>query len=313
MVNLIRLDILLIRGKGKNMKVAITGGTGFLAKYVSELLEEKNIETVKFSRKESNDTTQTDYSYNDLTEKLKGIDAVVHLAAKRGSQGLISEFHDNEILTQNLYEACHQLKIKNIIFASTISVYSDDSRMPWDETEVPSPELMYGVSKLSCEQIGNIYNNKFEMNIKNYRLAHIFGFNEKNNYMINKFIRQCYLGKQLVLNNQSYARREFIYAKDVAEAIYLGIQNEKLKGTFNIGSEEALTNYEVAKTINKVFSPSKNLVDVNDNTPENIHGSLMKSSKSKELIGNYSSHTFEEALIEISELMEDLENVPELY
>lgn len=313
MVNLIRLDILLIRGKGKNMKVAITGGTGFLAKYVSELLEEKNIETVKFSRKESNDTMQTDYSYNDLTEKLKGIDAVVHLAAKRGSQGLISEFHDNEILTQNLYEACHQLKIKNIIFASTISVYSDDSRMPWDETEVPSPELMYGVSKLSCEQIGNIYNNKFEMNIKNYRLAHIFGFNEKNNYMINKFIRQCYLGKQLVLNNQSYARREFIYAKDVAEAIYLGIQNEKLKGTFNIGSEEALTNYEVAKTINKVFSPSKNLVDVNDNTPENIHGSLMKSSKSKELIGNYSSHTFEEALIEISELMEDLENVPELY
>ncbi|CAM3206486.1 NAD-dependent epimerase/dehydratase family protein [Vagococcus fessus] len=295
------------------MKVAITGGTGFLGKYVSELLEENNVKVVKFSRKESNDAIQTDYSYKDLIEKLKGIDAVVHLAAKRGSQGLISEFHDNEIMTQNLYEACHELKIKNIIFASTISVYSDDRRVPWDETEVPSPELMYGVSKLTCEQIGNIYNNKFGMNIKNYRLAHIFGFNEKNNYMINKFIRQGYLGKNIILNSQSYAKREFLYARDAAEAIYLGIQAENLKGTFNIGSEEALTNYEVAKTINKVFSPSKKLVTVIDNSPENIHGSLMKSSRSRELLGNYSNHTFEEALIEISSLMEDLENVPELY
>ena len=44
----------------------------------------------------------TDYSKTDLIKNLFGIDAVVHLAAKRGSQGKIAEFHDNEILKHKI-------------------------------------------------------------------------------------------------------------------------------------------------------------------------------------------------------------------
>src|SRR5690625_2168161 len=130
------------------MKVAITGGTGFLGKYVIDTISNQNYTPIVLSRDASFDNKEylsdirtTDYSKADLLEKLSDIDAVMHLAAKRGSQERISEFHDNQILTQNLYETCLQLKIKNIVYASTISVYSGESSLPWIEDLLPNPRL----------------------------------------------------------------------------------------------------------------------------------------------------------------------------
>src|SRR5699024_4529954 len=146
-----------------------------------------------------------------------------------------------------------ELDITNIVYASTISVYSNTDLLPWTEKQIPAPYLMYGVSKLTNEHIGNIYSTKRNMYIKNLRLAHLFGFNEKNNYMINRFFRQAFHREQLVLNAKSVAKREFLYAKDSAKAILCALKQKSISGTFNIGSGEALTNYEVANKINKVF------------------------------------------------------------
>ena len=127
------------------MKIAILGGSGFLGKYVVEEILKNGHTPIILTRrgiKNEYESRITDYSKEDLMIKLKDIDAVVHLAAKRGSQGLISEFYDNEVLTQNLYEACYEMNIKNIVYASTISVYSDEKYLPWTEDNVPQPKLM---------------------------------------------------------------------------------------------------------------------------------------------------------------------------
>ena len=74
----------------QRMKIAITGGTGFLGKYVVESIKKENHIPVVFSRRVvdnlENDLEyrMTDYSKTDLIKNLFGIDAVVHLAAKRG-------------------------------------------------------------------------------------------------------------------------------------------------------------------------------------------------------------------------------------
>lgn len=109
------------------MKIAVTGGSGFLGKYVLERLVSENYYPVILTRKNIKSEYEariTDYSKDNLVNQLYDIDAIVHLAARRGSQGKISEFHDNEILTQNLYDACFERGISNIVYASTISVYS---------------------------------------------------------------------------------------------------------------------------------------------------------------------------------------------
>jgi UDP-glucose 4-epimerase len=301
------------------MRIAVTGGTGFLGKYVVEYIKKENNIPVVITRNII-DNSRNDYEYRvsdyskpDLIDKLFDVDAVVHLAAKRGSQGMISEFHDNEILTQNLYEACCELNITNIVYASSISVYSDEKLLPWTEEQPPAPKLMYGVSKLACEYIGNIYSEKKGLHVKNLRFAHLYGFNEKNNYMINLFMRQAFHHEQLVLHAKSVAKREFLYAKDAAKAVVCALKQSTLSGTFNVGSGEALTNYDVATQINTIFENEGNLLIEDPTADEGTTSSYMDSNKAKTILKFSPDYTFSEALAEIRTLMKELDYVPLWY
>ncbi|AWP35946.1 SDR family oxidoreductase [Heyndrickxia coagulans] len=299
------------------MKIAITGGTGFLGRYLEEKLLKYKHEPVILTRKVIIDNNIeyrfTDYSITDLIDNLADIDAVVHLAAKRGSQGRISEFHDNEVLTQNLYEACLKNEIRNIIYASSISVYSDETLLPWTEKHPPMPKLMYGVSKMACEYIGNIYSGRYGLKIKNLRFAHIYGFNEKNNYMINKFFRQAFNKKTLVLDSKSISKREFLYAKDAAKAILCALNTPEASGNYNIGSGEALTNLEVAKKINSIFKNEGNLLIKDQSASESIKSSYMESRKALNILNFKADYSFSSSLQEIYDSMKELDHVPILY
>lgn len=301
------------------MKIAITGGTGFLGNNLMKYLITKNYIPVIFTRSKTNKFNSsciyrfTDYSIEDLIDKLFDIDAVVHLAAKRGSQGNIYGFHGNEILTQNLYEACYKSNIKNIVYASSISVYSDQNILPWTEEHPPSPRLMYGVSKISCEYIGDIYSAKKGLYIKNLRFAHLYGFNEKNNYMINLFLRQAFNNRKIIINQNSVAKREFLYVKDASKAILNALNKNNISGTFNIGSEQSLSNLEVAEKINYIFKNDGNLSIRNPNKKENIDSSYMSSDKSRKILEFYPDYTFYQALSEIYSSMRGLGDVPIRY
>ncbi|MGX7025488.1 NAD-dependent epimerase/dehydratase family protein [Vagococcus hydrophili] len=298
------------------MRVAISGGSGFIGQYLCKELLNCGMEPVILSRRENKykniETIKTDYTYSDLIYKLKNIDSFVHLASKRGNQGRIEEFHSNEVMTQTIFEVCKELKIDNIVNASTISVYSKQDELPWNECSTVDPELMYGVSKFSNECIANIYSKKHGMNIKNLRIAHVFGFNEKNNYMINKFMRLAYNKKQLLLNTPSISKREFIYVKDVARAIQKALLLES-SGTYNIGSSIRLTNEEVANKINSVFKNENEVSVLNKEGSEGISASYMDNSKAIETLMYSSEYSFEDALKEIFTEMKELPNVPDLY
>ncbi len=301
------------------MKIAITGGTGFLGRHlIGYIVRENNIPVILTRKKrhsvENNyEYRITNYSKEDLIDKLFDIDAVVHLAAKRSNQDQISEFHDDEVLTQNLYEACYKRNITNIVYASSISVYSGEQLLPWTEEHLPCPVLMYGVSKLACENIGNIYSMKKGLHVKNLRFAHLYGFNEKNNYMINLFFRQAFRREKLVVNAKSIAKREFLYVKDAAKSIICALKKPMISGIFNIGSGDFMTNYEVAERINNVFGNNGNLLVNASSQEEGINSSYMSSVKAQQVLKFIPDYTFTTAVTEIYTLMKGLDYVPALY
>lgn len=287
------------------MKIAVTGGSGFLAQYVIRLLNPiEDYQVVSIGRTDINDSIfdiehrVTDYTVSSLKGVLSEIDCVVHLAAKRGGKGHIDQFQENAIITQNLYEACHEKNISNIVYASSISVYSDDEPLPWIETQVTKPVNIYGISKLSGELIGDIYTREYGMKVKNLRFAHLFGCNEPNDYMINKFMRQAFNKEELVLYSKDNIKREFLYTKDAALAILCSIKKEESSGSFNIGSGEKLTNYEVAVAINRAFQNEGNLY-IKSNEVSTKHCSFMKKLKSEEELEFLPKYSFEEAMIDI--------------
>ncbi len=294
-----------------NVIIAITGGAGFLGRYFVRCLLESRCHTpVILSRNNLDlgngvEVRTTDYSVRSIMKALTNVNAVLHLAAQRGSKKRLAEFNMDSDITQNLYEACRMKAIFNIVYASSISVYSRDIPMPWHEEQPSAPVSLYGISKLDCEHLGNIYARQYGMRIKNLRFAHLFGCNEQNDYMINRFMRFAYAGEPLVLYSKSKAKREFLYAKDAAHALLLSAEAETLAGTYNIGSGEALTNREVAEFINTAFHNKGNL-KIGDRDEAPLESSYMLSEKAYQDLGFKARYSFNEAMMDIYREMRDV-------
>jgi len=269
---------------------------------MKQLINE-NIQVKLLSRnagsREGIEYIKTDYSFASLKEILTGVDAIVHLASPRKVYDNFSEYFDSVVMTENLYKIAIEYKISNIIYASSISVYSGNS-FPYNEEMATDPKNYYGAYKLLCEKIGNIYNEK-GLCVKNLRFAHIYGANENNNYMINVFFRNAFDHKQLKVFAKSYAKREMLYAKDAASAIMSALKHPELKGVFNIGSGNFLTNLDIAETICKIFSPELAVECGEDE--ETITSSYMSSNKAESDLQYVPKYDFEKAVKEIKEEM----------
>lgn len=294
------------------MKIGVTGGNGFLGKYVVDALQNKGYEAIAISRSNYGNNITTNYSVEDLTTKLNHVDGLIHLAGVRNPSPWYSDYNEITKVTQNLFEACKINGINNVVFASSISVYDDQELLPWSEKQIPSPVSMYGINKYTCELIGNRYAKLYGIKVKNLRFAHLFGFNEKNNYMINLFMRKAFNSSQISVDIPNNSKREFLYAKDAAEATISALEYSE-SGTFNIGNKNCiLTNEEVADKINTVFF---NETDVKKNIKDNqvLKSSFMTDIESNNNLNFHPEYTFEEALGEIYEQMKGLGHVPELY
>lgn len=297
------------------MKVAITGGTGLLGKALIPLIEAEGWEPIILSRSVCSEANirQTDYSKANLIEKLSDCQMMVHLAANRGPKSEIAAFHPDEVLTQNLYEACIKNTIKNIVYASSISVYSNQETLPWNESVAIAPVSMYGISKYTNELLGNYYYQKHQLNIKNLRFAHLFGANEKNNYLVNLFMRLAYNHEVLTLHTQSTAKREFLYVKDAARAIIQALKHTESAGSFNVGSQLILSNYEVAEMINEVFENPHDIYIQHPEVADKTASSFMTHDLAKKEIKFQAKYEFKQALTEIKQEMDEMKHVPNFF
>ena len=250
------------------------------------------------------ESRNTDYSIESLKEAIQGADAVVHLAAKRGTTMDVNDYFQNAVITQNLYKSCADLGIKNIVFISSIAVYSDEKAIPWKEQDV-TPKTVYGSIKLLCENIGNIYHDKFGLNIKSLRLGQVLGEGEVKG-MMNTFIDRAYEKEELTVTGRSISKREFVYVKDVVDAVLLSLEKPQIHGSFNIGSNESYSNLEIAEAVNEVFDNIDNL-SYDDSIPETIESSMMDSSFASRIIGYEPKWTLKEALKDIKISKQNIE------
>jgi nucleoside-diphosphate-sugar epimerase len=142
------------------VNILVTGGAGFLGSYLCREFYNlrHHVTVVDIERKNS---TNLDYDYrcvdildkSSLIETMKGVDLVVHLAAKHRFFGVSKKefFLANEEGTKNVLQAMDAGGVKKLIFYSTVAVYGN-SDGPTDENTEPKPSTSYGLSKLAAEQ-----------------------------------------------------------------------------------------------------------------------------------------------------------------
>src|SRR6476660_6343895 len=132
------------------MKIWITGGAGFLGRRLTAELVQEGHQILSLSRRASaiaNESVSIDMArekerLNSLVGKYGQPDIVIHSAARQPGRYTLPEFVKGNILpTVNLMEAMIPRPPRQIIYTSTLSVYSQSNKLPFTEDHPASSSL----------------------------------------------------------------------------------------------------------------------------------------------------------------------------
>ena len=249
------------------MNILVTGGAGFIGKYlVKSLLEKGNSVTIFDDF--SNSTKESISSLiemgvkiieGDITKPLEIINAVkdheivIHLAAKISVSESISNpldtFQVNVEGTKNILTACEKNNVKKLIAASSAAVYGEgDPNVKLTEEAELNPISPYGQSKVKMESVIKQFESEHNINCIMLRFFNIYGVGQTSEYagVITKFLERIAHGKSLEIFGDGLQTRDFVAIDDIISSINDGILNGK-SGTYNIGNGKSSTIKDLAE------------------------------------------------------------------
>jgi len=235
----------------------VTGGGGFIGSHVvDELLrrghEVKVLDNFSTGRRQNVAHVVDDVelvegdvrSYERATTAVKGVDAVVHLAAlpsvPRSVQDPLTTTEVNVTGTLNVLLASRDCGVRRVVLASSSSVYGANNFLPKHEELIPQPISPYAVSKLAAEQFAMAFNAVYGLETVALRYFNVFGPRQDPNSqysgVVALFLRLATEGGQPTVCGDGTQTRDFTYVSNVVDATLLAATAPKASGSvLNIG------------------------------------------------------------------------------
>jgi UDP-glucose 4-epimerase len=241
-------------------RVALTGASGMLGRYVLAALASRGIAAAAVSRSrpkvlEPNAKWQAwDFTYakteGELEEMFPGVGAVLHVGALVPHAG---ESHPLSALLKANVEATFALgrwalnKRIPFVYVSGAVVYGETNESGIRETHSTTYQCVggaYGLTKLLAEQV------LAELEAEGLRLtvlrpSSIYGAGLCSG-MIAGFLNQAATGETIEVKPPAEDRVDLVHAADVAQAMLKALDHEAL-GVYNIASEAPATIIEIAE------------------------------------------------------------------
>lgn len=229
------------------MRVLITGAAGFIgahlmgelqrdtslevlgvdnyAEYYSRQLKEVRLRTL--SDVERNRFIEIDISdFHELNAVFDSFqpEIVIHLAAQAGVR-LMNEHFDQYVSSNltgftNVIGATSRIGASIFIYASSSSVYGDQSSLPLSEGEFSlAPASFYGATKLCNEVIAATYSRRYGLRTRGLRLFTVYGPWGRPDMAYFRIISALQGGYEFQLLGDGSVQRDFTYVDDVISMI----------------------------------------------------------------------------------------------
>lgn len=244
-------------------KVLITGGAGFIGQHLVKKFIESGQEVFIYDTEPAQTSTKTIigdiFDFEKLKRAVNETDTIVHLVGLADAGIAQREpgesFKLNVESLQNVLEACRLSGRRKLIFPSSAAVYGIVEDLPIKESFPLKPTNIYSWHKYLCEKLIRAYQENFGLNFVILRLFNVYGKGNKG--VINLFAEKAQKG-EMIESFGPYQYRDFIYAGDVAEALYKAAVYEKVTNrVVNIGSGEGTQIRDILDIVCEIFPQAK--------------------------------------------------------
>ncbi|MGQ0814193.1 MAG: GDP-mannose 4,6-dehydratase [Gemmatimonadota bacterium] len=167
-------------------------------------------------------------------------DVIVHLAAKAGVRPSIADpigyTRANIVATNVLLEAANRRGIKRFIFGSSSSVYGNNEKVPFSESDpVDSPISPYAATKRACELISHSYHHLYGIGVLSLRFFTVYGPRQRPDLAIRKFTDLMLRGEPLPFYGEGDSERDYTWIDDILQGVSAAIDRSRnVPGEFEI-------------------------------------------------------------------------------
>ncbi len=307
----------------KNQRIVVTGGAGFLGRFVMQRLAARGVPMVNIfvPRRRDFDLTTEDGASRLYREAFPGskVDLVLHMAAEVGGIGANREnpgryFYANMAMAMHLIERARLDGLiergGKFVQVGTICAYPKHTPVPFREEELWNgyPEetnAPYGVAKKAAWQMLDAYKLQYNMKSAYVLPVNLYGpwdnFDPRSSHVIPALVRKCVeatrLGEtRIVCWGTGQASREFLYVDDAAEGVLRAAEAMDEPTPINLGASFEITIRDLVGLIVRL-SGFKGEVVWDHTKPDGQPRRCLDTARAKKLLGWEAKMRFEEGLM----------------
>ena len=228
------------------MTILITGAAGFIGAFLCKRLLETTNDTIigvdnlndyydvslKEARLKMLNYDNFTFVKGDISDKAfidklfdkYKFDVVVNLAAQAGVRYSIDHpdvyIQSNIIGFYNILEACRHNPVKHLVYASSSSVYGDNTKVPFStDDKVDNPVSLYAATKKSDELLAHAYSKLYNIPTTGLRFFTVYGPMGRPDMAYFSFTNKLIKGETIEIFNYGNCKRDFTYIDDIVEGI----------------------------------------------------------------------------------------------
>lgn len=270
-------------------KILVTGAAGFIGSHLSASLLNQGYEVIgldNFDPFYSRDIKEKNLApllahpgfrfleldicnFFALINELKGSkpDVVVHLAAKAGVLKSITDtesYLSNNISgTHNLLEWMRLEGCNKLVFASSSSVYGNNTPLPFQEDAFTDrPLTPYATTKKACELLNYNYHYIHKLDVINLRFFTVYGPAQRPDLAIHKFMKLIWNGEPVKIYGKGDSARDYTYIDDTVQGVIRAIEyirtHSDIFEVINLGNNHPVPLLDLVRMLYAVLGKKEN-------------------------------------------------------
>jgi UDP-glucuronate 4-epimerase len=312
------------------MNVMVTGGAGFIGSHLAEALLARGDTVIALdnfnsfydpARKERNVAaalTQQAYTLvrgdvrdaELLGETLRRhrIDVVVHLAAWAGVRPSVEQprvyMQNNVEGTQSVLDACVSAGVTRVVFASSSSVYGNDSPRPSTERlGADRPLSPYAASKRAGELQCFAMHHLHGLQVTCLRFFTAVGARQRPDLAVHKFARRIARGEPVTLFGDGSSERDYTHVLDIVDGVVAAVDRPLGFQVVNLGAGKPVRLLDMVRIIGRTLGVEPRI----EHAPMqkgDVDATMADLTLAKALLGYAPRRSFESAVADLCNWLE---------